>query len=164
MGVANVDIEHAVSKMAELALSQQKLESGQERDNRALFVRVDLRVGQPGSEEPFASRFVNFVFQRYGNGFHVWCKVVKHNVIWTIEEQDFETWENMSNHDSCWRSDGLKKVSETYFALCKEYDENTAPVMLDQFAWLDTWMMRIESEPSKKPYKWNITKLERIKD
>jgi hypothetical protein len=30
-----------------------------------------------------------------------------------------DRWENTSNHDSCWRSDGLRPITHTYFNLCE---------------------------------------------
>lgn len=161
MAGASVDIDHAVAKMAETVLRQDGWEFGQLHDCRALFVEIDLRVGRSGSEEPNAMRFVNLIFQRYGNGFHVWSKVTKEAAIWRVSEDDFNTWRNTSNHDSCWRDDGLTDITKTYFALCKEYDPTVAPIKLEQFAWLRTEIMHIESEFDKETRRWRIKELEK---
>ena len=34
-------------------------------------------------------------------------------------DEDFDAYKNTSNHDSCWRSDGLQPLSETYFEMAK---------------------------------------------
>jgi len=42
-----------------------------------------------------------------------------------ISSVPLDAWENTSNHDSCWRSDGLDSpLSNIYFEMCKEVNEH----------------------------------------
>ena len=53
-----------------------------------------------------------------------------------FEDIPSDEWENSSNHDSCWRSDGLHWVTEEYFDLCKSVNPKIAPRDLDSYAQL----------------------------
>lgn len=44
-----------------------------------------------------------------------------------------ELFVNTSNHDSCWRSDGFRKLHELYFAMCEEINPKIAPIKLDSY-------------------------------
>lgn len=43
----------------------------------------------------------------------------------------YDWWINSSNHDSCWRSDGLNFINKIYWRLCKEVNSDVAPASLD---------------------------------
>lgn len=43
-------------------------------------------------------------------------------------------WENTSNHDSCWASDGLAFINQAYFDMCKEVNPDVAPIELESDA------------------------------
>lgn len=38
-----------------------------------------------------------------------------------------ENWNNTSNHDTCWRSDGLSFIDDIYFDFCKKINPDIAP-------------------------------------
>ncbi len=42
-------------------------------------------------------------------------------------------WENTSNHDSCWRSDGLSFFPKLFFDMAKEVNPNKPPGELDSY-------------------------------
>lgn len=53
-----------------------------------------------------------------------------------------EEWVNTSNHDSCWRSDGLSWISKLYFDMCKHVNDDVAPATLESTArvgFIDMW-------------------------
>ena len=53
-----------------------------------------------------------------------------------------EEWENASNHDSCWRSDGLRFLSDNYFTMCGNVNPDKAPKQLDsdsQVGFISLW-------------------------
>ena len=53
-----------------------------------------------------------------------------------------EEWINTSNHDSCWRSDGLSWISKLYFDMCKHVNGEVAPIALESTArvgFIDMW-------------------------
>ncbi len=45
-----------------------------------------------------------------------------------------EMWINTSNHNSCWRSDGLQFINKYYFDMCKEVNKEKAPIELENNA------------------------------
>ena len=51
-----------------------------------------------------------------------------------LEDVPPERWENTSNHDSCWSSDGLDFINRSYFEMCNEVNPDVAPVLLDSGA------------------------------
>ena len=50
--------------------------------------------------------------------------------VWYTEVIDNKTtkWVNTSNHDSCWRTDGLQFLSKVYFEMCEKIEPKTLPV------------------------------------
>lgn len=46
----------------------------------------------------------------------------------------YENWENISNHDSCWRDAIRSKVSEVYFHMCKEVNADRENAGLESIA------------------------------
>lgn len=60
-----------------------------------------------------------------------------------------DQWKNTSNHNSCWKSDGLLPLTETYFRLCEEINELRVEAGLPKIAskdmstnifyWGDLW-------------------------
>jgi len=42
-----------------------------------------------------------------------------------------ENWVNTSNHDSCWRDDGLSFLNKMYFDFCEDVDPKSAPKEVD---------------------------------
>ena len=51
-----------------------------------------------------------------------------------FEEIPSEEWENTSNHDSCWRSDGLHWLTTEYFDMCTQVESDSAPRDLESSA------------------------------
>jgi len=117
MGVCGLDAEHTVATIVDFFRKEIDHNFKSRRDGEyqtALLVSVELRANYWGYLED--GNTLNFIF--HGN-VHVWCghtigKLFFGNIL------PMEEWENTSNHDSCWRSDGLRKISSTYFALCDE--------------------------------------------
>ena len=109
--------------------------------------------------------------------------------VFTAVSEDFkgwdqislDAWNNTSNHDSCWRSDGMRTLSELYFRWAKEINEemvargypDLAPREFDGFCTLGSlgnspWeFVRVGKEQVKPtddnphPYKFSLTHLSR---
>ena len=41
-----------------------------------------------------------------------------------------DEWINTSNHDSCWRTDGMRWINDTYFEMCRGCNPDVAPATL----------------------------------
>lgn len=105
---------------------------------RALAVKLDLRMSHYFDDgESNASRMVFFMF--YGNT-SVWMAVEESDDRWfNASNIPIDRWSNTSNHDSCWRVDG---VSTPLFNLyCEMSDQvkagvpdgdKLAPINIDQ--------------------------------
>jgi len=48
-----------------------------------------------------------------------------------LNEIPVDEWVNTSNHDSCWRSDGLSWISTVYFEMCKACNDDLPPIKLE---------------------------------
>lgn len=71
-------------------------------------------------------KYVHFVLT--GN-VHVWCYTGPE---WDIDRISPDEWHNTSNHDSCWRSDGINTpLSQLYFESC-DYVQQHLPERLQK--------------------------------
>jgi len=68
----------------------------------------------------YSNRIVEFVFQRPTNYTKVFSRVLdlKGNVL--------KDWKLTSDHDSCWRSDGLRDVFQTYMEVRKDMEKQNS--------------------------------------
>lgn len=76
---------------------------------KGLMIRLEFSIISHNEDDVFYStRILELIFQRPSNYTRVFSRVldVKKNVL--------KDWRNTSNHDSCWRSEGLKDVFECY--------------------------------------------------
>lgn len=62
---------------------------------------------------------------------NIWFLFTRHTTVFAaVDSMDdrwvcwnnipLDAWKNTSNHDSCWRSDGMRPLNETYFDMCEE--------------------------------------------
>lgn len=64
-------------------------------------------------------RYIHIVLG--GDAVHVWVAV---SDSYNPADVPLSEWDNPSNHDSCWRSDGVEsELTRLYFALCDEVQE-----------------------------------------
>lgn len=108
---------------------------------KALYIRADIgmRVYEPTDIR--RRSFLHFVlYSPFGGSVHTF-----------VAEQNFDgheelnelAWENTSNHDTCWRTDGLRSpISKVYFRMADEINavlveqgyEGVAPARMDSRA------------------------------
>lgn len=76
------------------------------------------------------------------------------------------SWKNSSNHDSCWRSDGLSFIINDYFQMCWQVNHGGAPVDLESncyFHWgTPIKKVKITYKQDNDNYQNQITKVEMI--
>ena len=96
---------------------------------RALYVRVRTTVKKPGSKSRGKHGYMHFVFQRpYHASTSVWFQETADRVF----AADNAKWQNTSNHDSCWRSDGIESpITSVYFDHCRRVAPKMAPIALE---------------------------------
>jgi hypothetical protein len=79
---------------------------------------VRLRYYALGGEEYHRAAVVYTVFTSNTSVFTYTTPLGRDSVRWEAVKP--EDWSNTSNHDSCWRSDGLRHLTELYFTLSEE--------------------------------------------
>jgi len=62
-----------------------------------------------------------------------------------------DNWINTSNHDSCWRSDGLHFITDVYFEMCYKVNPEKAPIEIET----DVNSYFIWPKKVNITYKWN---------
>ena len=124
---------------------------------RGIIYEVNCRVDDWNSEDR-KTAYKSFYVMFCGNTSVFYA--MKKMSIYDPLQIPYENWENTSNHDSCWRSDGLQFINSMYFDMCKEVNPEKAPIELDSHAEIskirplkvfvtykhndDTWKNKIE--------------------
>ena len=99
---------------------------------RALHVILDccLYDNFGKKNEKHASRDVHFIVLRHGSYYRVWFAAPSPRK----PEPKPSDYKMTSDHDSCWRSDGIdSSISHVYFALAKQVNADKAPKCLEQW-------------------------------
>jgi len=73
-------------------------------------------------------------------------------------------WINTCNHDSCWRSDGLRFLTKYYFDMCEKVAPDIAPIEVPtemSIGWMSFKVINVEVHFNHKPegYWINIKKI-----
>lgn len=125
-------IDNAISEIAEAAF----MGPGRNSED-GVYVRVRVFVRTNPHAERDVSRFLHFVFRRLGpagSSVNTWFQLGSE----TGFIPDDAAWTNTSNHDSCWRSDGVRSpIVKAYFDLCSEVAPKKAPVEVCATAHID---------------------------
>ena len=128
-----------------------------------VYVRARVFVRTNPYAERDASRFLHFVFRRLGpdgSSVNVWFQLGGE----TGFIPDDAGWQNTSNHDSCWRSDGVRSpIVKAYFDLCSEVAPKKAPVELVNTAHIDhVAIVKIQVKPTGDDgYRQTLVHMER---
>jgi hypothetical protein len=149
----NLDLAHTICTIKDTLLSRDCSDR-----SKGLVVSTDISMG----DSKRAS--VHFVFA--GNT-SVWFAVSKSLQRW--DDIPIEEWENTSNHDSCWRNDGVRSpLVHLYFDWAREINPDKAPKDIRQFCVLgilssSPWE-RVRVEYRKRPgadYRFDIISIQR---
>lgn len=103
-------------------------EDGRNSTN-GLYIRILVNVKKPNSKSKGKSAILHFVFSRhvYSSSTHCWFQITELKDLMPDKGQ----WKNTSNHDSCWRTDGIRsEIIKVYFDFCKKVAPKTAPMEL----------------------------------
>ena len=86
---------------------------GEFHQNAVMF-SIDARANHyKNGKRGHASDFIHFIMC---GGVHVWCVVCDESDPFRIP---IAQWENVSNHDSCWRDAVRDELSTLFFSLCR---------------------------------------------
>lgn len=132
----STDLERAICTMVDGILDNVEVPM-----DRALYMRIRTTVKKPGSASRGKRGYLHFVFQRpYGHSTSVWFQ--------ETADRDYvpddTRWQNTSNHDSCWRSDGVSSpIANTYFKHCRKVARKLAPAALEATAEFDFGRVKV---------------------
>jgi hypothetical protein len=129
--------------------------------DRGLYIRTRVRVKKPESRSMGKGGFLHFVFRRpyHSRATSVWFQAGDDRGF--IPDDDL--WKNTSNHDSGWRSDGVREhVNKVYFDYCKKVAPNTAPCELETTAHVDhVAVVGIVFQPEGDGYHYKLVQMMR---
>lgn len=137
-------IDNAISEIAIAAL----MGPGRNPED-GVYVRARVFVRPHPHAERDVSRFLHFVFRRIcpnGSFVNTWFQLGGE----TGFIPDDAAWINTCNHDSCWRSDGVRSpIVKAYFDLCNEVAPKKAPIELEATAHIDhVAIVKIQVKPT----------------
>lgn len=115
----------------------------------ALYVSARVRVKKPESRSRGKGGFLHFVFQRAWGGRYtrVWFQAGGEKGF----TPDDTLWENTCNHDSEWRSDGVRDpITKTYFEYCEKVAPDLPPCELEATADIHC-MAIVDVETQREP-------------
>ena len=150
-------IDHAIIEIAKAAL----LGRGRNPED-GVYVRARIFVRPDPRATLDASRFLHFVFRRIGpenSGVNTWFQLGDA----TGFIPDDSKWQNTSNHDSCWSSDGVRSpIVNVYFNMCGEVAPKKAPIELEATAHIDhVAIVKIQVKPVGDGYHQTLVHMER---
>lgn len=127
-----MNAEHTITNIVEAMLPRGTYE------RLGLKVCVEISATDYGSEDSdfddqkTAWRQLQFIFVRPSNYTQVYVKEI-------TNRQEDAKWELHSDHDSCWRSDGLRKVFKCLSEVCRAIAPNKPFVDADPRITIDTF-------------------------
>lgn len=96
---------------------------------KGLVVSADIGMNDRGNEKRGT---IHFVFVGNTSVWFAYCESLSR---W--DDIPIERWENTSNHDSCWRTDGVNQpLAKLYFDWARELNPHKAPRNIEQFCTL----------------------------
>lgn len=103
--------------------------------HNGVVLGIEMTLSRPwGDDESKRSERHATVFLMFYGNTSVWFAAPEGDERWfSWREIPLDRWENTSNHDSCWRSDGLRCLTNLYFEMSSDIDENIAPKDMNQF-------------------------------
>lgn len=109
------------------------------RTFRGAFFHVDLNISSVDHKKNLRHD-VRFIIA--GNR-SVWVHISKFGQ-YSLKPIPITEWKNTSNHDSCWRGDGVERpLSTLYFEVCDKVEKKARPIDLHQNCWFalgsDVW-------------------------
>lgn len=104
-----------------------------EASRDGICFELQLEVSDPNKDyDSPGSRSISRFFVMFTSNVSVYvADVTNEDYSVTPFTLDPQQWENTSNHDSCWRTDGLRFLNERYFEMCKKVNDSVAPIKLE---------------------------------
>ncbi len=121
-----MDADHIIPRLVDHLLDRENSLVSHDMNGRVqrgilieLRVHAWLWVGRPDSG--YAVEQYRTIYLMFFGHTSVWVAVEPPGERWDNWQQvPLDAWKNTSNHDSCWRSDGLQPLSKLYFEMAEE--------------------------------------------
>lgn len=168
MGIATMDMDFAIASIVDAMLPRGGSvidESDHKAPTRALKITLSLHGAYYAEEESFTTgRLVTLIFERRSNYTKVWSFATGR-----LEEPDLSDFVMMSDHDSCWRSDGLLSIDDAHSDIRNNLDNQTKHLgdVSDEYSFFHTFFdiswFEITYEPidPSDTYRKKLTSLKR---
>lgn len=123
-----------------------------------VMVKLDCRMEDYCSDKEYCRRSADVYFIMCGNTNVFMYVATRH--LWP-KELPLADFKNTSNHDSCWRSDGIgSELTRLYFQWAKEINPNKAPKDIGQHCIISLNKHRLctvtfEPDPTSEHRGWN---------
>ena len=149
MSACNLSADITVATLVDCLLPRFGSQNGPKfhikgKPSKALYVSLDLRLSDySGDEEQCESRIVHLIFERPSNYTKVWAAVDR-----GIQISQPGVFTMRSDHDSCWRSDGLRDIQGACFEMLKALRAKNPDVAPSEFCTIHkvAWV-EVEYEP-----------------
>lgn len=133
-----MDLNMMIPKLVDSVLDRSKqlvYNDDHSTTHNGVIIAIDVTLSRPwGDDESLRSERHATVFLMFYGNTSVWVAAPEGDEQWiSWRDVPLDRWENTSNHDSCWRSDGLRCLTDLYFAMCKDIDDTIAPIKMNQF-------------------------------
>jgi hypothetical protein len=170
MGVATLDANITVANMVRTLLPAiNTMNSYDNKKKKSLYIKLKMSASYYGyldgntlsSYDSISDvKFIHMIFTGHVS---VWSAV---STAWGLNSIPLDQFENTSNHNSCWSSDGLHDITDVYFDLCKSVQthlpENlrVPPIKVAKFNYIDEIkIIEIETQKLKDGYHSKITSI-----
>jgi hypothetical protein len=129
----NLSADHTISTLVDALLPQNASVHGAGEPSKALYLQVRLHLSVYNDDgEDSEHALVHLIFERPTNYTKVWSCVED---TWQIP--DVSKFKMTSDHDTCWRSDGTRQVTNTYLDLLGELRERNGKAHISEFNLID---------------------------
>lgn len=108
MSVWQIDLDNVLTKIVEAMLPRFSPQ------NEGLLVTLDARMyiySDDGESDCDVSKMFHVLYNRPNNYTKVFVAM---NDSWFINDIKPEDWDNTSDHDSCWTTDGIRPLTRAY--------------------------------------------------
>ena len=137
---------------------------------KGLLFTLDIRADKWNDEEQEYEYYMRRFLVLFCGNVSVFVKEIDPKTMYFEHigiSGDYSDWKNTSNHDSCWRSDGLNFIDNTYFEMCEELFPEKAPIdcnVYAEFGIVDSYPKTVLVKMAPKTdYGYDLINIEEIK-
>ena len=133
------------------------------KPSKALYVSLHFRLDTYNGDSDHERRVVHLIFERPTNYTKVWSAVGGYGI---PQPEEFTM---RSDHDSCWRSDGLRDISVAYLDMLRKLRERNPGEQISEYctvqavAWLEV-VYEPDFDDRPDGYRKRLTSIKQMED